>query len=198
MWSANIVPERRKGSSARCPVAASPLQQMAWITTEGNAFNHATDRVEDVDQLAAEQKALGQPMKAAGETSQSGRVRQTAFLAAQVTWNSRRARSAHTAPASETSTESAYQTPLGLKVASQPGQLGIHWNGAAPAVAAAIRGTLDISEANVTQAIALDMRGLQEGYFAYTPKTSSVSIRFEVTAADGSAIAESIRPVATP
>ena len=121
-----------------------------------------------------------------------------AVLAAQVSWNSRGAKSADTAPASETSTKSAYQMPLGLKVTSQPGQLGIHWNGAAPAVAAAIRGTLDISEANVTQAIALDMRGLQEGYFAYTPKTSSVSIRFEVTAADGSAIAESIRPVATP
>lgn len=58
--------------------------EAAWIATEGNAFNHVTDRVEDVDQLAAEQKALGQPMKAAVETSQSGRVRQTAFRAALV------------------------------------------------------------------------------------------------------------------
>jgi hypothetical protein len=63
-------------------LAESP--EMAWISTEGNAFNHATDRVADVDQLAAEQKALGQPMKATVETSQSGRVRQTAFLAARV------------------------------------------------------------------------------------------------------------------
>jgi hypothetical protein len=58
--------------------------EAAWISTEGNAFNHATDRVEDVDQLAAEQKALGQPMKTTVETSQSGRVRQTAFHAARV------------------------------------------------------------------------------------------------------------------
>ncbi|GGG82326.1 DUF1338 domain-containing protein [Edaphobacter dinghuensis] len=58
--------------------------EAAWIATEGNAFNHVTDRVEDVDQLAAEQKALGQPMKAAVETSQSGRVQQTAFRAALV------------------------------------------------------------------------------------------------------------------
>jgi hypothetical protein len=58
--------------------------EMAWIATEGNAFNHATDRVADVDKLAAEQKALGQPMKGTVETSQSGRVRQTAFLAARV------------------------------------------------------------------------------------------------------------------
>ncbi len=63
-------------------LAESP--EMAWISTEGNAFNHATDRVADVDQLAAEQKALGQPMKPTVETSQSGRVRQTAFLAARV------------------------------------------------------------------------------------------------------------------
>jgi hypothetical protein len=116
----------------------------------------------------------------------------------QVTWNSRRTKSADTAPASETSTASAYQTPLGLKVTSQPGQLRISWNRDAPAVAAAVRGTLNISEANVKQAIALDVRGLQEGYFAYTPKTSNVNIRFEVTAADGSAIAESIRALATP
>jgi hypothetical protein len=58
--------------------------EMAWISSEGNAFNHATDRVADVDQLAAEQKGLGRAMKASVETSQSGRVRQTAFLAARV------------------------------------------------------------------------------------------------------------------
>jgi len=58
--------------------------EMAWISTEGNAFNHATDRVADVDALAAEQKALGQPMKDVVETSQSQRVRQTAFHAARV------------------------------------------------------------------------------------------------------------------
>jgi len=58
--------------------------EMAWISTEGNSFNHATDRVADVDALAANQKALGRAMKATVETSQSGRVRQTAFLAARV------------------------------------------------------------------------------------------------------------------
>lgn len=65
--------------------------EMAWISTEGNAFNHATDRVLDVDQLSAEQKALSQPIKEAVETSQSGRVRQTAFLAARVQRNFRAA-----------------------------------------------------------------------------------------------------------
>ena len=59
--------------------------EMAWIATEGNAFNHATDRVADVDALAAKQKALGRPMKDVVEKSQSTRVQQTAFLAARVT-----------------------------------------------------------------------------------------------------------------
>ncbi|HEY2737503.1 MAG TPA: DUF1338 family protein, partial [Thermoanaerobaculia bacterium] len=58
--------------------------EMAWISTEGNAFNHATDRVPDVDDLAARQKSLGRPMKETVEKSQTGRVRQTAFLAARV------------------------------------------------------------------------------------------------------------------
>lgn len=58
--------------------------EAAWIATEGNAFNHATDRVEDVEALAERQKALGRPMKAQVEISASGRVKQTAFLAAPV------------------------------------------------------------------------------------------------------------------
>ncbi|WP_323122670.1 DUF1338 domain-containing protein [Burkholderia alba] len=55
--------------------------EMAWIATEGNVFNHATDRVADVDAVAAAQRALGRPIKAAVEVSKSGRVRQTAFRA---------------------------------------------------------------------------------------------------------------------
>jgi len=66
--------------------------EMAWISTEGNAFNHATDRVADVDALADAQKAMGRPMKDAVEVSGSGRVRQTAFRAAQVTRTFRTAR----------------------------------------------------------------------------------------------------------
>lgn len=58
--------------------------EMAWIATEGNAFNHATDRVADVEAVARSQRALGRPIKDEVEVSQSGRVRQTAFRAAQV------------------------------------------------------------------------------------------------------------------
>ena len=55
--------------------------EAAWIATEGNAFNHATDRAPDVEALAEAQRALGRPMKPAVEVSASGRVRQTAFRA---------------------------------------------------------------------------------------------------------------------
>lgn len=59
-------------------------KEMAWIATEGNAFNHATDRVDDVVATAADQRRRGRPVKAEVEVSRSGRVRQTAFRAAMV------------------------------------------------------------------------------------------------------------------
>ena len=59
-------------------------KEMAWIATEGNAFNHATDRVVDVFAVADEQKRLGRPVKERVEVSASGRVKQTAFHAAFV------------------------------------------------------------------------------------------------------------------
>ena len=54
--------------------------EMAWIATEGNAFNHATDRVPDVEVLAAELRD-GWPLKDTIEHSRSGRIRQTALRA---------------------------------------------------------------------------------------------------------------------
>lgn len=58
--------------------------EAAWIATEGQAFNHATDRVPDVHAVSDAQKALGRPVKDAVEVSGSGRVRQTAFKAQPV------------------------------------------------------------------------------------------------------------------
>lgn len=55
--------------------------EAAWIATEGNAFNHATERVADVDALALRLKEQGYPVKAAVEHSATGRVHQTAFRA---------------------------------------------------------------------------------------------------------------------
>lgn len=56
----------------------------AWIATEGNAFNHATTRVANVQALSETLKANGYPLKPEVEISQNGRVRQTAFLADKV------------------------------------------------------------------------------------------------------------------
>jgi hypothetical protein len=47
----------------------------------GHAFNHVTDRVDDVEQVAGQQRALGRPIKDRVEVSANGRVRQTAFRA---------------------------------------------------------------------------------------------------------------------
>lgn len=58
--------------------------EMAWIATEGSAYNHVTDRVEDVASLADEQKKLGRPIKDAVEISRDGSVRQTAYRATTV------------------------------------------------------------------------------------------------------------------
>ncbi|WP_429304252.1 DUF1338 domain-containing protein [Paraburkholderia sp. GAS199] len=58
--------------------------EMAWIATEGNAFNHATDRVADVFALSESEKAKGRPMKPEVERSRSNRVFQTAYRADMV------------------------------------------------------------------------------------------------------------------
>jgi hypothetical protein len=58
--------------------------EMAWISTEGTSFNHATDRVPSIDALVEEQRKTGRPLKPTIESSKSGRVRQTAFKADRV------------------------------------------------------------------------------------------------------------------
>ena len=50
----------------------------------------------------------------------------------------------------------------------------------------------------MTDAVLFDSLELKSGYVAFTPKTNDVGIRFEVTAADGTATTESIRVVAIP
>ncbi len=59
--------------------------EMAWIATEGNSFNHLTDRVQDLEACVAQQRDLQRPMKDSIEVSASGRVMQTAYRACTVT-----------------------------------------------------------------------------------------------------------------
>jgi len=63
---------------------AAEGEEMAWIATEGQLFNHATDRVPDVGAVADRQRELGRPIKDALEVSASGSVIQTAFRAQEV------------------------------------------------------------------------------------------------------------------
>jgi hypothetical protein len=63
-------------------LAESP--EMAWIATEGNVFNHATDRVADVLNLSTQLRDEHYSVKPQVEISKNGRVRQTALKAAQV------------------------------------------------------------------------------------------------------------------
>ncbi len=58
--------------------------EAGWIATEGNAFNHGTILVDDVEAVAAAQRNAGRPIKDHVEVSASGRVRQTAFRADSV------------------------------------------------------------------------------------------------------------------
>ena len=58
--------------------------EMAWISTEGTSFNHATDRVDDVVAVAEAERAAGRPIKDRVEVSGSGRIIQTAHRAAPV------------------------------------------------------------------------------------------------------------------
>lgn len=58
--------------------------EMAWIATEGNAFNHATDRVGDIYSTSEAQRSLCRSIKDHIEVSQNGGVMQTAFRAANV------------------------------------------------------------------------------------------------------------------
>ena len=59
--------------------------EMAWIATEGNRFNHLTDRVANLETTVAQQRALQRPMKDSIEVSATGRVMQTAYRACPVT-----------------------------------------------------------------------------------------------------------------
>ncbi|TDV65930.1 2-oxoadipate dioxygenase/decarboxylase family protein [Pseudomonas sp. LP_7_YM] len=62
----------------------SESAEMAWIATEGNSFNHLTDRVENLEAMVQEQRRRERPMKDSIEVSGSGRVMQTAYKACSV------------------------------------------------------------------------------------------------------------------
>ncbi len=87
---------------------------------------------------------------------------------------------------------------LGLTVTSQPHQLEIRWNRQSAVIAASDQGVMKITDDGITEIVPFDPTQLSDGYVAYTPKTTDVSIRLEVTGKDGGTTSESIRSVAIP
>jgi hypothetical protein len=71
-------------SMAQYKLLLAESAEMAWIATEGNAFNHATDRVEDLDLLESEEKQKGRNMKPQIEEGIHANIRQTAYRASIV------------------------------------------------------------------------------------------------------------------
>lgn len=74
----------REPSLEEYETLAATSAEMAWIATEGHTFNHITDRVPDVVEVADRERRRGRPVKDEVEVSGSGRVIQTALRAADV------------------------------------------------------------------------------------------------------------------
>jgi hypothetical protein len=152
------------------------------------------------------------PLPAVSAAAQNGirwsRLWPTAALVAigvgalQLAMNSDRTVAAAPAPTEASAFEGSPSTPvaagLGLKVTSLQHQLEIRWNRESAAIGASGSGLMKITEDGITETVPFDPSQLRDGYVAYTPKTTDVSIRLEVTGKDGGTMSESIRAVAIP
>jgi hypothetical protein len=87
---------------------------------------------------------------------------------------------------------------LGLTVTTRQHQLEIRWDRESPVIAMSDRAVMQITEDGITEAVPFDQSQLRDGYVAYTPKTTDVNIRLEVTGKNGGTQSESIRSVAIP
>jgi len=90
------------------------------------------------------------------------------------------------------------ENALALTVTPLPRQLDIRWNRESQAIKESKEGVMRITEDGITEALPLDQNQLRDGYVAYTPKTTDVSIRLEVTGTSGRTTSESVRSVAMP
>jgi hypothetical protein len=101
-----------------------------------------------------------------------------------------------TAAPRETAAE--YRSALGLRVTAGKQQVDIRWNHDLITALNSSKGSMKITEGEMTKLIPLDSRDLQDGYVSYVPLTNDVRVRFEVTRGDGSLVTESTRVVAVP
>jgi len=87
---------------------------------------------------------------------------------------------------------------LGLRVASKPQQVEVFWKHDSAAIRDAEKGSLRISDGDLTEVIPFDGRQLQDGSLVYRRRTNDVTIRMEVVQRDGRKVSESVRAAATP
>jgi TonB family protein len=90
----------------------------------------------------------------------------------------------------------AYETPLGLKVASSAGRLDVSWDHDSPVILTGSKAVLTITDGDLTKRIQLDEKQMRDGSIAYTPFSTDVNLRLEVGGPDGKTIGESIRVIA--
>lgn len=83
---------------------------------------------------------------------------------------------------------------LALNVERNAGQLRLSWNRNADLIRRAQKATLFITDGSQTHAVNLNAEELRSGTFVYSPGSSDVAFRLELTsAADGRIVGESIR-----
>lgn len=152
------------------------------------------------------------PVSASGERIRWSRLFPTAALVVICIWalqyamNSNRTTAAASASSENSASEIAAPVPsapnnqndLGLNVTSRQHQLEIRWNRESAAIMGSDNGVMKITDDGITEAVPFDQIQLRDGYVAYTPKTTDVNIRLEVTGKDGGTTLESIRSVAIP
>ena len=94
------------------------------------------------------------------------------------------------APAADSST-------IALRVEREAGQLLLTWNREAQAIKTATRAMLSISDGPQHENIDIDLAQLRNGSVAYTPITSDVSFRLEITGPDNRPQSEYVRVLGT-
>jgi hypothetical protein len=88
-------------------------------------------------------------------------------------------------------------SPLGLDVEREGGDLRVRWNRNSDVLAGAVSGTLSIADGPVRKDLAIDVSELRGGYIIYTPVTDDVYLLLQVLTKDSAQpVSESVRIVA--
>jgi hypothetical protein len=81
---------------------------------------------------------------------------------------------------------------LGLSATGKEDSLHIRWNRESPAIKSAERGRLEIKDGSYSKTVDLDASSLQTGSVMYPPLSANVSLRFQVTIKENTAVVETL------